>query len=227
MKKAIGHTREMWKESDRRKARRREVLEQHRIFTVANLLSLIRLFLLPLILACLLVNRPAYNILALALVLVGAVTDALDGIVARARDEISQLGKIIDPVADKLFIGALGLFLVVLRELPAWFVALYLVRDIVILSISYLLFLNRDIVMVSNRLGKLTTAVLMGILVAYLVGWYDIGRPMVYIGAGLVVASAFVYTRNFKQLVARLIASVHGHRAAQRDQSHPETEPLP
>jgi CDP-diacylglycerol--glycerol-3-phosphate 3-phosphatidyltransferase len=226
MKKALGHTREMWKESDQRKARRQEVLEQHRIFTVANLLSLVRLFLLPPILACLLVNRPEYNILALALVIVGAITDALDGIVARARNEISQLGKIIDPVADKLFTGALGLFLVVLRGLPAWFVVLYLARDIIILTISYLLFLNRDIVMPPNRLGKLTTAVLMGTLVAYMVSWYSVGRPLVYVGAGLVVLSGLVYARNFIQLVARLIASVHEHRTAQRGKSSPEAESL-
>jgi len=205
VKRAIDHTRQMWRESDERKARRKEVLEEHRIFTLANLLSLVRLFLLPAVLACMLANRPFYDGLALGLLLLAMLTDFFDGVVARARNEISQLGKIIDPVADKLFTGALGLFLVVLRGLPVWFAVLYILRDLVILTISYLLFLNRDIVMPSNRLGKWTTAVLMATLVAYTIRRYVIGIPLVYAGAALVVLSGLVYARAFVQLVSGLL----------------------
>ena len=205
MKKAIKQTHQMLRETEQRKVRRKEVLEQHRIFTLANLLSLVRLFLLPLVLVCLLANTTFYDGLALGLLVAAALTDFLDGVVARARDEISQLGKIIDPVADKLFTAALGVFLVVLRGMPAWFVGLYLLRDLVILSISYLLFLNRDIVMASNQLGKLTTFVLMAALVAYTVRLYSIGLPLVYIGAALVVLSGLVYARNFIKLVTQFL----------------------
>jgi CDP-diacylglycerol--glycerol-3-phosphate 3-phosphatidyltransferase len=195
----------MWKETEQRKERRKEMLEEHRIFTLANLLSLVRLFLLPLVLVCLLANTTFYDGLALGLLVTAALTDFLDGIVARARDEISQLGKIIDPVADKLFTAALGLFLVVLRGMPTWFVGLYILRDFVILTISYLLFLNRDIVMASNLLGKLTTFVLMGALVAYTVRWYWLGLPLVYVGAALVILSGLVYAKNFINLVAKFL----------------------
>lgn len=209
MKKAIDETRQMWRESERRKARRRELLEQDRIFTVANLLSLMRLFMIPLVGAALLMHTPFYDRVALGLMVVAAFTDFIDGTVARRRNEISQLGKIMDPVADKLFVGALGLMLVLLRGMPAWFVALFLARDVVILTVSYLLFLNRDIVMVSNMLGKWTTVVLMSTLVAYTLRLQQIGIYLVYLGAVLVVASSLVYTRSFIHLVGDLIARHH------------------
>jgi CDP-diacylglycerol--glycerol-3-phosphate 3-phosphatidyltransferase len=207
VKIAFHETRRMWRASDERKVRRRELMAGQRIFTLANLLSLVRLGLIPLVLLALLVDRHTHNWIALGLLLVAAGTDFLDGWVARSRNEISQLGKIIDPVSDKLFTGSLGLILVVLRGLPAWFVALYVLRDLVILTISYLLFLNRDIVMSANLLGKGATVVLMATLVAYTVGWIGIGYPLVWLGTALIVSSGLVYARNFVRLVARLSAA--------------------
>ena len=213
MKEAIDHTRQMLMDTEERKARRQELLEKNRIFTLANLLSLIRLLLLPFVLACLLANRSDYDLLALGLIFVAGITDYLDGVAARRRDEVSQLGKIIDPVADKLFIGALGLILVLLRNLPAWFVAIYLFRDFMILTIGYLLFLNRDIVVSSNLLGKLTTVVLLTIMVAYTVRLEEVGLPLVYVGTLLVMASGLVYARNFIVFTHRLRAAASGAEA--------------
>jgi CDP-diacylglycerol--glycerol-3-phosphate 3-phosphatidyltransferase len=204
MRMAFDETRRMWRESDERKAKRRELMASQRIFTLANLLSLVRLGLIPLVLLALLVGRQPHNWIALSLLLVAALTDFLDGYLARSRNEISQLGRIIDPVADKLFTGSLGLILVVLRGLPAWFVGLYVLRDLIILTISYLLFLNRDIVMSANLLGKGATVVLMATLVAYTVGWPGIGYPLVWLGTLLIVSSGLVYARSFALLVARL-----------------------
>lgn len=197
MKRAMGDTRNMLRESDQRKVRRQEILEKGRIFTLANFISLTRLLLLPFVVICLLENEQTYDWIALVLLLIAGGTDYLDGVVARRRNEISQLGKIIDPVADKLFIGALGLILVFLRGLPAWFVALFLFRDFLILTVSYLLFLNRDIVMASNQLGKITTFVLLATLVAYTIRLEEIGLPLVYLGAALVLGSGVVYGRKF------------------------------
>jgi CDP-diacylglycerol--glycerol-3-phosphate 3-phosphatidyltransferase len=207
MKHAIDETRQMWRDAERRRARRRELLEQDRIFTLANLFSLVRLALILPVAASLLMNRPLYDALALGLMVIAALTDLLDGMVARSRDEISQLGKIMDPVADKLFVGALGLMLVVLRGMPAWFVALFLARDVLILTVSYLLFLNRDIVMSSNMLGKVTTVVLMTALVAYTVHWESFGIWLVYTGSVLVIASGLVYLKGFVDLIKQLISA--------------------
>jgi CDP-diacylglycerol--glycerol-3-phosphate 3-phosphatidyltransferase len=201
MREAFDETRRMWREGEVRKDRRREIMAGDRIFTLANLLSLVRLALIVPVGICLFLDRYPFDLLAIGLLLVAAFTDYLDGIAARSRDEISQLGKIIDPVADKLFTGALGLILALTRGLPVWFVGLYVARDLVILTVSYLLFLNRDIVMSANLLGKGATMALMATLVAYTLDWPVVGYPLVWLGTALVVSSGLVYLRNFIRLV--------------------------
>ncbi len=204
MKKIFGDTRAMLRDSARRRRRRRELMETERIFTLANILSVSRLILLPFVIILLLNDTHRSDLAALVLLVVAALTDFLDGIVARRRHEISQLGKIIDPVADKIFGGALGVVLVLLRDLPVWFVLLYLSRDLLILTISYVLFLNRDLVMTSNLLGKTTTAVLLLILVVYTVRLTAIGLPLVYLGTALIIASGLVYARAFRGVMQQL-----------------------
>ena len=207
MKQAIDQTRQMWHESDQRKTKRQELLEKDRIFTLANLLSIVRLFLLPFVLAALLVNQPNYDMIAFGLIVLAGLTDYFDGIAARRRNEISQLGKIIDPVADKLFVAFLGCILILLRGLPVWFVAVFLIRDFLILTVSYLLFLNRDIVITSSFLGKITSVVLLLTLVLYTVRLEAIGLPLVYVSTALVLISGLLMLRNFILLMRQLMST--------------------
>jgi len=207
MKQAIDQTRQMWNESDERKTKRQELLEKDRIYTLANLLSIVRLFLLPFVLAALLVNQPKYDLIAFGLIVLAGLTDYFDGIVARRMNEISQLGKIIDPVADKLFVAFLGFILILLRGLPVWFVAIFLIRDFLILTVSYLLFLNRDIVISSSFLGKITTVVLLLTLVLYTVRLESIGLPLVYVSTALVILSGLLMLRNFILLMRQLMGA--------------------
>lgn len=204
MKEALGETRSLLKDTEERKLRRQEILEKERIYTLANFLSFSRLLLLPFVVLCLLANTSAYNKLALVLLLLAGLTDYFDGIAARHRDEISQLGKILDPVADKLFVGVLGLVLVFLRGLPLWFVTLFVIRDLLILTAAYLLFLNRDIVLTSNWLGKVTTFVLLMTLVVYTINWHLVELPLVYLAGALVITSGLIYTRKFIDLLQQI-----------------------
>ena len=207
MRDALDQTRRMLEDRERRRTRRRQLLEGERIVTVANGFSLVRLALLPFILACMLVREPFYDALALLLLVVAALTDFMDGWVARKLNQTSQLGRIIDPVADKLFVGALGVILVFLRDLPVWFVGLYLLRDFLIICASYLLFLNRDIVLSPNPVGKATTVVLMSSLVAYTLSWQPIGQYLVTIGGVLVVISGLLYLNGFIRLLSTMLRS--------------------
>ncbi len=204
MKDATRETRDLIRGTDERRQRRQELIEKERIYTLANLLSVSRLLLLPFIVLCLTANTPGYNRLALLLLLLAAFTDYLDGVAARRRNEISQLGKILDPVADKLFLGGLGLVLVLLRDLPVWFVTLFVIRDILILTAAYLLFLNRDIVLTSNWLGKITTFVLLMTLVVYTISWERVEMPLAYLGGSLVIASGIIYAGKFLRILRNL-----------------------
>ena len=106
--------------------------------TLPNALTLLRIFFVPLLLAVLLrkevhLETPWGNLsnelLALPIFLAAALTDLLDGIIARRRDQISTLGTLLDPVADKLLISAAFISLVELGVVPAWMVVVVVGRE--------------------------------------------------------------------------------------------------
>ncbi len=106
--------------------------------TLPNALTLLRIFFVPLLLAVLL-RKQIYletpwgvwskEWLALPIFLVAALTDLLDGIIARRRRQISTLGTLLDPVADKLLISAAFISLVELGLVPAWMVVVIVGRE--------------------------------------------------------------------------------------------------
>ena len=106
--------------------------------TLPNALTLLRIFFIPLLLAVLLrkqiyLETPWVTLskewLALAIFLVAALTDLLDGIIARRRGQVSTLGTLLDPVADKLLISAAFISLVELHQIPAWMVVVIVGRE--------------------------------------------------------------------------------------------------
>lgn len=99
------------------------------VSTVPNLLSISRILLVPLIVVVLLTRVENGDFIALALFLVAAATDFLDGFLARRRQEITRLGKILDPTADKILVSAAFLALVELELAPAWMVMVIVARE--------------------------------------------------------------------------------------------------
>jgi CDP-diacylglycerol--glycerol-3-phosphate 3-phosphatidyltransferase len=101
-----------------------------------NYLTLFRIFLVPLLVAVLLTGRSdqdllTFNarILAVAILAIAALTDVLDGYIARLRNEVTRLGTLLDPIADKLLISAAFISLVQLGLAPAWIVVIILGRE--------------------------------------------------------------------------------------------------
>jgi len=97
------------------------------------------------------------------------VSDLLDGYFARSRNEISELGKIIDPLADKLTVITLVVILLFKGIIPLWFVIITVLRDAVILAGGLYLSSKKNIVLQSNRVGKtavffIGAAIFFGIL---------------------------------------------------------------
>lgn len=140
-----------------------------KILTLANLLSISRLPLGGLAVYCLALNETFW---AVALFVIAAVTDFLDGFVARRAqindEKPNKWGVILDPVADKLFAIAILVGVILYREFPLWIAGLILVRDLGILVIGSFLLRGRDMVVPSNLPGKYYFAALAVLLVSYL-----------------------------------------------------------
>ncbi len=106
-----------------------------------NFLTLIRIFFVPLVVAALVQERRVYELqgiefgnetLGLVIFIVAALTDLLDGYLARKWSQITTLGTLLDPIADKLLISASLIALVEVRAVPAWMVILIIGRDFAI-----------------------------------------------------------------------------------------------
>lgn len=142
-----------------------------RLATLPNALSVMRLLFLVPIVHLLRRPDPASDSWALLLLFVAGVSDLLDGFLARTRGEMSPSGKVVDPLADKVLIGGLIVYLAWARDFPVWLVALALARDLGLL-LGAALFLRRDrVVFAADWTGKLTTFFFMSLIVAHVLQW--------------------------------------------------------
>jgi len=195
----------------------------HEIYTVANIITVLRLSLVPFCFAVLISGEN--NVLAFVLFATAASTDWLDGQIARRTGTVTELGKAIDPVVDRLLIasGLVGLYIE--HRIPLWILALLLVRDVYLLAGAWYLAqrgVRRPPVIF---IGKLTTALLLvgfsGLILnwpmvpglgvidsAALPGWgtepVAVWMWFVYAGVVTSLATAIVYTlQAVRALAAR------------------------
>ncbi len=179
------------------------------VWTLSNFLSGLRLLLLPFIYLSLFQQTEQGDLWAIALMLAAALTDILDGWIARLRGTISSFGRIIDPLADKLCIGAVALFLIILRGFPVWLLAVALFRDLYILAGSALLIRRYKIVFPSNVWGKLYSFS-MALLIALYTLRFD--RTPIRITEFVVLALILASLVSYSVIGLRYIRTHHRHQ---------------
>lgn len=136
------------------------------IFTISNLLSLLRLFLaIPLwILFDYYELNPSIKYWLFSLCIFAAITDILDGYLARKFNQVTETGKIIDPLADKIAMAVVVIRLSMLGELPLYYLLMIIVRDILIFVGGIYVTSKIGKVLPSNMLGK-TAVLIIGLVV--------------------------------------------------------------
>lgn len=138
-----------------------------RIFTVPNCLSFLRLALVPVFLVLIISGEDA---LALLTLVVSSVTDYLDGLIARRFNQISRLGQLLDPAADRLFIFATLIGLAVRDIVPWWLVAVIVGRDTFLLVLGIVLANHGYGPLPVHHLGKVATFCLFYALPTIMIG---------------------------------------------------------
>ncbi len=179
--------------------------------SLANKISVARILLAPCLVASLLYYHPTRDwlrYLTLALFAIGILSDAVDGFIARSQNQQSQLGALLDPIADKLLILSTLISLSSIRGLPswmripAWFNLIVISRDVLLIAGTALLFvLTGTFTVRPNRLGKVTVATQMLVVPAVLLR-LPIAMPLLITAAMLSVVSALVYIRLGTALLA-------------------------
>lgn len=143
------------------------------VLTVPNVISLVRIALIPLF-AVLIVDRDTTAI-GLVLFAVVAASDWIDGYLARRLGQVSELGKQLDPTADRLAITAALVALAVRGAFPWWAASLIIVRDVLLLAIGVLVLVRRRIRIDVRWIGKFATLNLMVAVTS--VSWGALGYP--------------------------------------------------
>lgn len=138
------------------------LFKRDQIFTIPNLLSLVRLLMIPMII-WLYCEKEDYVAAAVMIVLSG-LTDIADGIIARKFHLVSDLGKILDPVADKLTQAALIFCLIAKYDWVLWLFLLFAIKEITMGISGLLVIRKKDVVNSSQWFGKLATVVLYAVM---------------------------------------------------------------
>jgi len=160
-------------------------LVHDRLLTAPNVITAIRLAGLPLF-VWLVLGTERYLVAFWVLVAIAA-TDWIDGYVARRFDQVSRIGKLVDPLVDRLLLATAAITLLLAGLLPWSLLALILVRDVVVLSVSLAWFAGVPPIPVS-RIGKLATALLMIGIPCFLLSGVE------WTGAGVIRAVAWTST---------------------------------
>jgi len=158
------------------------------LLNVANALTVARICLVPVFVACLAAGGTGWRIAALVAFGGASLTDLLDGELARRRGLVTDFGKIADPIADKALTGAALITLSVIGELPVWVTVLILVRELGITVLRFAV-IRRGVIAASQG-GKLKTLLQIIAICLYVLP-PSLGLPVlireVVMGAALVV----------------------------------------
>lgn len=187
-----------------------DLLKVERRWTVSNILSVSRIFLVIPIVVLILKQGSGYRVTVLILMLGGALTDFLDGFMARAMNQVTNFGKLLDPIADKIGIVAIAVALVLAGDVPLWYAALVAIRDALIVLGSSLIITRRKAVVQSVWAGKFT----VNFIAAYLIlatmrmGSLELVKNFfLYLSTAALFVSLAVYVRVYqKQMVKDGIA---------------------
>jgi CDP-diacylglycerol--glycerol-3-phosphate 3-phosphatidyltransferase len=132
---------------------------------VPNVLTLLRIVLVPVLVVALLDETPDGDVIAAIVFALAAFTDGLDGYIARRNKQVTTFGKLMDPLADKLLVIAALISLVSLDRLQAWVAMVIIARELAVTGLRTIA-AERGVVIAASWLGKLKTALQVVAIIA-------------------------------------------------------------
>ena len=170
------------------------------LFLISNLFSLFRILIIPLLWYY--ISRPGESsgYIALAILIFAGISDGLDGYLARKRNQVSTMGLVLDPVADKILAASLVIMLIFFRGFPIWLAVLIIGRDLLILSAAAALLRGRKIVVPSTITGKYTFFFIVALLSCSVIR-FDFGvAVLTFVTTVLIIASMVIYAGTYMKM---------------------------
>jgi CDP-diacylglycerol--glycerol-3-phosphate 3-phosphatidyltransferase len=184
-----------------------------------NALTATRIFLVPLLVVVLLTNFEGRLVFGIRKELIGAaifglasITDWLDGYLARRRKQVTTLGQMIDPIADKLLTSAAFVSLIQMGLAPAWMVAVIIGREFAVTTLRSIAY-ARGVIIPASPLGKIKMVAQVVAILALILGEEERLHPLGvlgYVALWVVVATALIsavdYYRRFSRMPSKVAA---------------------
>ncbi len=176
---------------------------------VPNVLTLLRIVAVPVLVVALLDETPDGDVIAAIVFALAALTDGLDGYIARRRQQVTTFGKLMDPLADKLLVIAALISLVSLNRLPAWIAMVIIARELAVTGLRSVA-AERGVVIAASWLGKLKTALQIAAILAVIAFdptpvWADV---LLYVAVAVTVISGADYFFGLRKRMAAAEAPV-------------------
>lgn len=173
---------------------------------LANKLTMSRLFLIPVFMVFMLVEIPYGDFIAASIFAIGALTDKLDGYIARKYKQITNFGKFMDPLVDKIMVTSALIALVQMGRIESWIVIVIIAREFLITGIRTVA-ADKGIVIAASNYGKYKTTSQMIAVIALMLNNYPFSlvnfpfdKIMVYIALILTIYSGVDYIVKSKDL---------------------------
>ncbi|HYR19420.1 MAG TPA: CDP-diacylglycerol--glycerol-3-phosphate 3-phosphatidyltransferase [Myxococcales bacterium] len=196
----------------RRKTRRERLREE--LLNAPNLMTLGRIACIPVFLALLSYENRRNSFLAAMVFAAAAISDWLDGWLARVSNKVTTLGKFLDPLADKIIVLSALVMLVRLGRVPVWVVVIILARELLISGLRTIA-MSEGLVIAASRGGKWKTSLQLSGIIALMVHYHfaidyvfgtvvtdfhTVGLTLLYLSLVPGIASAVDYVRAFYTL---------------------------
>jgi len=170
-------------------------MRRSEIITIPNILTMLRLILLWPVLVCL---RSGSGYMAVLFIVLAALSDLADGFIARHFNQISDIGKAIDPVVDKIFTITVVFYLVFspLYSMPLWFLLFMILRELLLITGGLIIITKRSVVLQAEKPGKYS-AFFNGVVVLSYVLKFNYAYILLCVGVLLTLYSTYVYGKRF------------------------------
>jgi len=171
-------------------------------FYFSNLVTLTRIILIFPIVYLIILNTPEYNWYILLLIVIAALTDILDGYISRKLNMVTDLGIVLDPLADKLAMAIILIALVIFRKFHLSLVILLMYRDLLIVLIGALVVKKIDKPIMANKWGKMNTSLIAILVILFLLEFFNYFYIIILIACYLsILISGISYARIAEQVL--------------------------
>lgn len=185
------------------------MIAKHETFNLPNTITLLRISLVPFLFILLLNPGEFWSLLLAILFAVVSITDFLDGYIARRYNLITTMGKFLDPLADKLIINTAMILMIQIDRIPAWIVAVTIIRDLIVDGIRSIAS-SEGIYIQASRLAKQKTVAQIFAVTALMIHYtlfgintQKVGEIILYIAFALTIYSGADYFIKFYRRVGK------------------------